>query len=315
MTTPGVQASGLALDSQSKSPADERDPPRLSATEICNLPTWRAAYSDRTCSVMALFAQLAYLPFETAAGKKDLVARLKEGEFKLIATFDKDDTQGFLASRDGQFAVLAFRGTTNLKDWLANLNAVRVKLPEKPRVMVHKGFYRAFKACQPEITAALKAIPDDLGLYVTGHSLGGALAQIASAAFERDNLAACYTFGSPRVGTETFDREVKCPHYRLVNDWDVVPGVPPPWSWGYHHTGDPRLLKPNADNQQALRRDRGIVSRLLVDLLAVPAMVIVGRLIIVENHMIWNYRTQLDGIALARRKLGAAAQSESVKPQ
>jgi predicted lipase len=57
-------------------------------------------------------------------------------------------------------------------------------------------------------------------------------------------LAACYTFGSPRVGTGDFDRQVKCPHYRVINNWDLVPSVPLPWFRGYRHTGDPRLLTP-----------------------------------------------------------------------
>ena len=71
--------------------------------------------------------------------------------------------------------------------------------------------------------------------YITGHSLGGALAQIASAALNRDNLAACYTFGSPPVGTAGLDEQVKCPHYRVINNWDLVPGLPLGFFRGYRH--------------------------------------------------------------------------------
>ena len=75
---------------------------------------------------------------------------------------------------------------------------------------------------------ALAKVPPDLGIYITGHSLGGALAQISAAALSKnDNVAACYTFGSPRVATLRFDTEVKCPHYRVIDNWDLVPGVPP----------------------------------------------------------------------------------------
>src|SRR5258708_6267162 len=101
-----------------------------------------------------------------------------------------------------------------------------------------------WRAAYSDRTSALMATFSELA-YIPGHARGGPLAQIASAALARDNLAACYTFGSPRVGTADFDREVKCPHYRLVNDWDVVPGAPPPWFTGYRHTGDPRLLTPH----------------------------------------------------------------------
>jgi hypothetical protein len=153
-----------------------------------------------------------------------------------------------------------------------------------------------------EIEAAVNAhVPSTLGLYITGHSLGGALAQIASAVFDRDNLAACYTFGSPRVGTADFDRQVKCPHYRVINNWDLVPGIPLPWFQGYRHTGDPRLLTPGTGGP--LRRDR--YASFLAD---IAALVVVSlrsrRLLITDEHMIWNYHTQLEAIAAPRTAVG-----------
>jgi len=116
----------------------------------------------------------------------------------------------------------------------------------------------------------------------------------------RDNIAACYTFGSPRVGTSKFDRLVKCPHYRVVNSWDLVPGVPPPWFNGYCHTGDPRLLTPRSAGQEALRRDRNELARLGVDVWALIMTGVSRSLLVVDDHMIWNYRTQLEAIAMAR---------------
>jgi hypothetical protein len=212
-----------------------------------------------------------------------------------------DDTQAFLAVRDGQFAVLAFRGTANLQDWRINLNAIRVPMPGVPGVMVHRGFLEAFERCRAEIEAAVDAnVASTLGLYITGHSLGGALAQIASAVLGRDNLAACYTFGSPRVGTVRFDLQVKCPHYRVINDWDLVPGLPWPRFRGYYHTGDPRLLMPSTRGREALRRDRTFFVRLFVDVLALILGLISRRFLVIDEHMIWNYRTQLDAIAAAR---------------
>ena len=218
---------------------------------------------SRTAALMAAFCQLAYVPFEPAqpapapgapkiergVGRKELAASLTAGDFRLITVFNNGDAQAFLAVREAQFAVLAFRGTESrsLQDWLTDINVERVPLPGVPGVTVHRGFLEAFEYCRAEIEATVDAnVPSTLGLYITGHSLGGALAQIASATLERDNLAACYTFGSPRVGTIGFDRQVKCPHYRVVNNWDLVPGVPVPWFHSYVHTGDPRLLTPRA---------------------------------------------------------------------
>ena len=197
---------------------------------------------------MASFSQLAYLPFvdvqpppaqgqpkqEIEGGRDQLAARLAAGGFRLLTVFQQGRQPG-LSGHPGQleFAVLSFRGTANLADWGINLNGWLEPMPHDPRILVHRGFLKAYQSCEQAIRAAVALLPDDLGLYITGHSLGGALAQIASAALQRDTLAACYTFGSPRVGREGFDRLVKCPHYRLVNDWDLVPGVAPPWFLGY----------------------------------------------------------------------------------
>ena len=224
----------------------EREPPRLTAADAQSLPTWRAAYSDRTAWLMAIFAQLAYVPFVDdqghpgagqpkafqGAGWAELEPDLRSGGFEVLATFNVGDVQSFLAVNPAEFAVLAFRGTANWGDWKINLNAGRMPMPGVNGVGIHRGFWAAFEESAADILCAIdRHVPPGLGLYITGHSLGGALAQIASAVLERDNLAACYTFGSPRVATAKFDEVVKCPHYRVVNHWDLVPGVPLPMLW------------------------------------------------------------------------------------
>ena len=46
-----------------------------------------------------------------------------------------------------------------------------------------------------------------------------------------DEVAACYTFGSPKVGNEEFGDAIKVPVYRIVNAADSVPSLPPTWFW------------------------------------------------------------------------------------
>jgi hypothetical protein len=122
------------------------DPPVLSPVQSEAVPTWRAAYSDRTSALMAAFCELAHVPFvaappppprgapkiERGAGREKLEALLSAGDFRLVEVFNKDDAQAFLAVRDGHFAVLAFRGTETLQDWRTNLNVKRVPLPGVP---------------------------------------------------------------------------------------------------------------------------------------------------------------------------------------
>ena len=64
-------------------------------------------------------------------------------------------------------------------------------------------------------------------LLVTGHSLGGALAKVATRFIAGSSLGACYTFGSPRVGNLDMGLAFKTPIYRVVNSADVVPRTPP----------------------------------------------------------------------------------------
>ena len=77
-------------------------------------------------------------------------------------------------------------------------------------------------------------------IYVTGHSLGGALATISAlhlAQFlkldlsreETESRIFLYTFASPRVGNQKFAEECsqKFRAYRIANSEDIVPGVPP----------------------------------------------------------------------------------------
>ena len=60
------------------------------------------------------------------------------------------------------------------------------------------------------------------------HSLGGALATIAAKKLShKGGLAACYTFGAPRVGDEEWIENIKTPIYRLVNAADSVTMLPP----------------------------------------------------------------------------------------
>ena len=142
-----------------------------------------------------------------------------------------DDTQAMLVVRGTppELAVLAFRGTETLRDWIKNINLPLVRFDGGGRA--HSGFLRGFNAVWPEIERALRGI--DCPLYFTGHSLGGALATIAAA---RHQPRALYTFGSPQPGDVRFAAAVRCPTYRIVHKSDPVTTVPGD-AFGYGHVG------------------------------------------------------------------------------
>ncbi len=232
--------------------------------ELLSPPVRRAAYSDRTAWLMAEMSRIAYLKFEEDLSV--LEEALKEGRFEVVGIFNAQGTQAFLARRAAdKMAVLAFRGTEKdrIEDILTDLNARFYH--DKKGAKIHNGFYKAFQAVESDIRQKVKPL-NDHSLYVTGHSLGGALALMATRALNSDNLAACYTFGSPRVGSEEFDDDIKPPIYRVVNAYDIVPSSPPVYvleilmllpikklqEWikgflGYDHHGDLRYLTPCDD--------------------------------------------------------------------
>lgn len=228
--------------------------------ELLSPPILRAAYSDRTAWLMAEISKLAYLNFEDAELDK-LKHALGQADFELLAMFNNEGTQAFLAKRNkDKMAVLAFRGTEkeDPRDVITDLKASFYK--DDKGIEIHNGFYKAFKAVEDNILKEVNKLKE-FALYVTGHSLGGALALVATRALNSDNLAACYTFGSPKVGKEEFDDDIKPPIYRVVNSFDIVPFSPPSYLLdlflmipikrlqsflikfkGYEHHGDMRYL-------------------------------------------------------------------------
>lgn len=99
--------------------------------------------------------------------------------------------------------------------------------------MTHRGFTDIYASARDAILSVLGTLSPEKTLYVTGHSLGGALATLcaldvsANSAFTTPRL---YTYGSPRVGdpdfAKAFNRYVRS-SYRYANLFDVTTYVPP----------------------------------------------------------------------------------------
>jgi len=254
-------------------------------------PVRRAAYSDRTAWAMACMSQLAYYPFEVDDVSLALfVSKLDSGGFSLIEKFDVQGTQAYLAQNE-IYAVLAFRGTE--KNWRDVQSDIRTLRKKTEGGRIHAGFYSAYGLVSERIKAILPEW-EHLPLYITGHSLGGALATLATQDLEKsgfkDQIAACYTFGSPRVGNAFFDGTIKSPIYRMINFIDIVTFVPL-LAMGFIHVGDLRYLNRGFPDQ--VRRWRPVSQRVyfLLSLfsLLVPA---------ISAHGIKNYVDKLERIAL-----------------
>lgn len=267
---------------------------------LVNPPVKRAAYSDRMAWVLASMAQLAYEKFEEGGKTMELLReKLKGGGFKWVEGFNstETDTQAFLVVKDDEsYAVLAFRGTevTKTTDIMTDARAGMISAIEGS---AHRGFIHAYQSVEQDIEKSIEKL-GDLPLYITGHSLGAALATLATQRLEqnhafRDQIAACYTFGSPRVGNTEFDKELKSVVYRVVNTTDIVTVVPL-LAMGYIHVGDVRFL-----GRAPGELRRGSIPFLQRSLFFLAGMLrLFGPL--VGDHAIAEYRRKLEAIAQDR---------------
>ena len=249
-------------------------------------------------------------------GLTHLEDALKAADFVLVETFNEGGTQAFLAKRaTDKAAVLAFRGT-EADSWKDVQTDLKFRFYQgEDGAKMHRGFRDAYGKIAHKVKTAVDRHTQGYTLYVTGHSLGGALAIIAAKHLERDSLAACYTFGSPRVGNEEFGEEIRAPIYRIVNAADGVPRVPPSWAsrgfafllsfvrptWGdwieknfcgYMHQGDMRYLTACKDDFTNLH----VIPNLSMPFRAwrlARRMIANGPSIAGKDHRINDYRTKL----------------------
>jgi hypothetical protein len=137
---------------------------------------------------------------------------------------------------DEERVIVAFRGSQEIVDWVTNFNFALVDAPADLPGRAHRGFSRALDAAWPELeSAVVTAGGRDKPIWVTGQSLGGALAILAAVRLQREGyaLAPVYAFANPRVGDAPFTvaahEALQGRVHRYVNDRDLVPRLPP---WG-----------------------------------------------------------------------------------
>jgi len=145
---------------------------------------------------------------------------------------------GFVGRNDAtQTAIVSFRGTETPEDWLQDFDSLAVPFPDIPASgLVHQGFDAVYQTIRDSVIAGVDAAKvNATSMWITGHSLGGAIALLAAIDFAKNAVpplvSQLYTFAGPRVGDESFQAlfDAAIPLcYRVVNRWDIVPQLPPP---------------------------------------------------------------------------------------
>lgn len=183
------------------------------------------------CHKMAKLAALAYFDGKEA---KEAVKSLGYTYHKF---FENDGAQCHVAYNKEEY-VIAFRGTEpdELSDVLADLNAWPAGA--MTHGLVHSGFKGELDKLWNPIMRHWGKGHTKKKLYITGHSLGAAMATIACSRLEEEvKVEQLTTFGSPRVGTRKFVKNIETKHMRFVNNNDIVTKVPL-FIMGYKHHGE-----------------------------------------------------------------------------
>jgi hypothetical protein len=164
---------------------------------------------------------------------------------------------------------IVFRGTDGALDMRIDAEELRVPLFEgRDDILVHAGFLKQFKSLEGQLLETILEQKVTTGVHFSGHSLGGALATLASGVFSRQMremgmTVGCYTIGSPRVGGSRFVKwwnGLSIDSYRILNYRDPVPMVPMNWLYTHIHGG---IRLEDTGSVTILGTDRWLLGRLI----------------------------------------------------
>jgi hypothetical protein len=187
-----------------------------------------------------------------------------------------------MITRLQQVIFISLRGTTrSFADFKADLDARKVKyslgLGESARL--HRGFFDAVLECFDEVVEKVKLLNKDdrVPIYVTGHSLGGAMAAVFHALLAEVDFPirrhrrripsslSCYTFGMPRYGDLSAKFLLPQP-FHIFNELDAIPTLPPTFL-GFADSANerclnaiPELMTVLSKGNCALRSGKGIAT-------------------------------------------------------
>ena len=281
---------------------------RLPTDLVAQLLAAGDKYDARLAYVLAVIAGWSYSDADTLANKLryyelpkisvDAIAVTNPAMLIVASAF-------IVRSECGRLGMLAFRGTepANVINWLTDTDVTQRSLG---RGCVHQGFYANLEAVWDEIYAKVdeamhgesRARADGRPqarlerLYVTGHSLGGAMAVLAAAKLASDPrleglVRGVYTFGQPAVGNREFADDCQKLFgkrlFRHVFAYDVVPHLPPVWDDRFVHFGSALVTARTTDKWTPAKGPVGQARWLLPALASCATSFLTRRLPLLEQ--------------------------------
>ena len=195
--------------------------------------------------------------------------------------------------------IVAFRGSRSPLDFIHDAECYFASYVRNVEVgLVHSGFLGDFESLKAEViqqVLALRKLYVTVKIYVTGHSLGGALAILAALELRAQQLtpALVVTFGQPRVGNAAFaqlyNAQLRENTWRVINQNDVVPRTPG-WLFSYRHCGQEILL----DEWGSYDVNPPLACKLFVDALGLWRAYSKREDVLIREHFIHAYQEMLE---------------------
>ncbi|XGA08032.1 MAG: ankyrin repeat domain-containing protein [Wolbachia endosymbiont of Xenopsylla cheopis] len=218
-----------------------------------------AGFNKKKLLEMSHFCKITYGnndPRLSQLGYKTRAAFIEEGYDIIPFYYSNKTLAGFIFAKDGEITI-AYRGTQYFTDVITDIYALLTPLdflPEGGRA--HYGFYSSFYDSFDNEVGSLfhvlkthanekKLAIKDFKFYLTGHSMGGAIAKIAALFLSKvvgaQDLHVA-TFADPRVfdltASESYNKALPNRTIRVTQHrCDPVPAVAP-GILGYVHVGE-----------------------------------------------------------------------------
>ncbi|UPK93638.1 hypothetical protein LCI18_004573 [Fusarium solani-melongenae] len=192
----------------------------------------------------------AYCNSETASGQKltcndNGCKGVEANNAIVVASFvGKGTGIGGYVSTDNvrKEIVLSIRGSSNIRNWLTNVDFGQSSCSYVRDCGVHTGFRNAWDEIAQrarDAVAKARAVNPSYKVISTGHSLGGAVATLGAADLRSKGTPVdIFTFGAPRVGNAALSAFITAQaggEFRVTHGRDPVPRLPP-IVFGYRHT-------------------------------------------------------------------------------
>lgn len=205
----------------------ERDPNQQPVSSLVARlrQTWNSE-GDSNWHAAESLAELCHLAYRPPVDAREAFQKLG---FTYIETVVHASMIGYVIVLE-DVAVVVFRGTDDNYDWFSNLRSSTVPTVNGP---IHSGFNDAYLPLKEQIKKIL-SLQKVNHIWLTGHSLGGALSVIcAHDLIENGQLPVhgVMTFGQPMLASRELashlDTLLFGKYAHFVNETDIVPRVPP----------------------------------------------------------------------------------------